>query len=316
MKENQNTMTDKSTKISVELATRLLNEFDADITISNIEQYRNTNHNSIAYLLSDQNNEKYVLKILSETDSSCRKEMFISHYLQEIIPIPEVYYVNESCSIIDMPYQISEFVTGISLREYLTAKQQISDNLITGIAESLALLHRSNYEHAGYLNEQLEPVHGLSTINEWHQVFLAGLAGNRLGTELKNKTFAYINKNKDLLDELSTSFVLSHGNFSIDNIIVLDEKLQAIMDWESALSAPNVFDIGQLFRDASLFPKKTKRLFAEAYNSSSLNPLQSNWQAQAELMDCINLLGLLSLEALSLDLQKKLIAIINKYVLD
>jgi aminoglycoside phosphotransferase (APT) family kinase protein len=301
-------------QIDIETAQKLIKEFDKDFLINQIS-LSNQGRSTSNYILHQKNShEKLLLRILPQNDISCRKEMGLFFLLNDYIPIPEIYYTNETCQIIDKPYQIVEFIQGITLAEHLLQGIPVPDQLISDIAEKSALLHRTVYEHEGSLNAQLEIIEELPPISTWHQFFLSKLAGERLGTDLKKKLQNFLSMHKSLFDEICQYFVLSHGDFRPDNILVLDGKLQAMIDWENALSAPLYFDIGQFFRYAELLPKKAERIFAQSYNACAIKPLDNDWKLKSRLMDSVNLLCLLELPHISTDWQNELIRKIRETI--
>ncbi|HPY96188.1 MAG TPA: aminoglycoside phosphotransferase family protein [Candidatus Cloacimonadota bacterium] len=302
-------------QIDLTLIRRLFQEFDASINIKSFIAHKNSPDGSLLFTLYESNSQdKYSLNIFPQNDVLCRKEMILSHYLQEIISLPEVYYVNESCNIIDKPYQISEYLEGVSLKSFLQNKNELSNDIVSNIAESLALVHRTVYNEPGELNVQLEPLALNLPMNEWHLSFLHGLAGKRLGIDLAKRVEDFLHSKSADLEEIAESFVLSHGNFSAENILISGNKYQAIIGWEGALAMPSLFDIGRFFREPELFPRKTARLFAEAYNNVSLNPLNNNWQNHARLMDCLNLIAVLSLEAIDAEQEMNIMEKIKSYI--
>lgn len=300
-------------QIDLNIAQKLLAEFDPNVIIDHISLANQGKSTSNYILHQKDSHEKLLLRILPQNDTSCRKEMGLFFLLNEFIPIPEIYYTNETCQIIDKPYQIVEYIQGITLAEHLLKGNSVSDQLISDIAEKSALLHRTVYDREGYLNAQLEIVNELPPISSWHQFFLSKLAGERLGNDLKIKLQTFLSDHKSLFDEICQYFVLSHGDFRPDNILVLDGKLQAIIDWENALSAPLYFDIGQFFRYAELLPRKAERLFAQSYNASAIMPLDNDWKLKCRLMDSVNLLCLLELPHISVEWQNELIRKITQY---
>jgi Ser/Thr protein kinase RdoA (MazF antagonist) len=292
--------------IDLELGQKLIAEFDSDFEIESIERSLQGKSSSNYVIKQKGSHERLLLRILPQNDISCRKELGIYHFLNEYIPIPEIYFTNETCKIIDKPYQIAEFIEGITLAEHILQGREVSMELIAEVAEKSALIHRSTYDKEGSLNAQLEIVDELPPILNWHEFFLERLAGERLGIVLKCELKDYLDKNKDEFQEVCSYFVLSHGDFRPDNIMVLDGKLQAIIDWENALSAPIYFDTGQFFRYGELLPRKAERIYAEAYNSSALKPLDRSWRHKSRLMDCVNLLCLLELPHIGEEWQNEL----------
>ncbi|HOD54274.1 MAG TPA: aminoglycoside phosphotransferase family protein [Candidatus Cloacimonadota bacterium] len=304
----------KVQKMDLELAKKLFLDFDESVEIESVEWMPQGKSTSNYQLKQKNSHEKYVLRILPQQDESCRKELLISQYLNEVIPIPEIYYTNETCTIIDKPYQIVEFIEGISLAQYLMEGNELSSELTESIAEKSALIHRTIYEKEGSINAQFEIGDDFPPIKTWYDFFLSHLAGERLGETLKNEVISDVKRFRDEFDEVCSYFVLSHGDFRPENMLVFNGKLQALIDWEYALSAPVYFDTGQFFRYSELFPRKTERLYVSAYNANALYPMAKDWRLKGRLMDCVNLLSLLNLPDISQIWQDELIRKIREYI--
>lgn len=300
--------------IDLELAKKLVADFDEGFEVESVERATQGKSTSNYIVKQKDSHEKLILRILPKADESCRKELGLFHLLGDYVPIPEIYYTNETGNIIDKPYQIVEYMPGITLADYLLQGNNLTNELIEDIAEKSALIHRTVYEKEGSLNALLEIVEELPPIKTWFSFFLERLAGERLGDELKHELSVFINQNRTEFDEICSYFVLSHGDFRPDNILIFEGKLEAIIDWENALSAPLYFDIGQFFRYGELFPRKTERVFIDAYNANSIMPLDKNWLFKSRLMDCVNLLCLLELPNISQEWQTELIRKIRESI--
>lgn len=285
----------KVTGLDSKLAQKLINEFDTDLIVSQVEFLKGGKSSSNYKVSFKGTHDQLLIRIMPVKDKTCFKEFMLYQYLNEFVPIPEVYLVNDACNIIDKPYQIVEFVEGKRMSELIETTQDFPIELIRETAEYLALIHRTSYEKEGALSADLEITDDLPPILHWYDHFLDNKAGERLGSDLKKKVQEWLINKSTLMQEMIESFVLSHGDFRPDNILVINDKISAIIDWEGALSAPASFDIGQFFRNDEFYPRKTERIFAEAYNSTALKPIQGNWKEKAKLMDLVNLLCLLDL---------------------
>ncbi len=285
----------KVTGLDVPLANKLISEFDSSMEVESVEFMPRGKSTSNYKLHFKGTKEILLIRIMPVKDKTCFKELVIYQYLKDLIPIPEVYLVNDTCNIIDKPYQIVEFIEGVRLSESIEQTHEFNSTLIAEIAEKLALIHRTIYDREGFLSPDMELNSLLPPILTWYDHFLDLKAGERLGKELKDAVSKHVKNNAELLKEMTQQFVLSHGDFRPNNIMVLNDKITGIMDWEGALSAPVYFDLGQFYRNDEFFPRKTERIFLESYNNVSLFPLKDNWKEKARLMDLVNLLCLLDL---------------------
>jgi aminoglycoside phosphotransferase (APT) family kinase protein len=287
----------KIINIDINVANKLYKCFEPQKDVESIELFT-SGRSTTNYKIKLKNSDKiFVLRIYPKSDKSWHKEFTIQNMFKNCFPIPEMYYFNEDRMIINYPFSIVQYVNGITLDKYITQENKcIPESLVQNIGEILAFIHQKNFEKEGFLDENLNITDGLPPILLWYDYFLSNRAGSRLGSNITSRISKLLYENQSYLEQMTSRFVFSHGDFRFENMIVKNGKLTGIIDWEGALSAPIYLDIGQFFRYEELTTKKVKNSFIYGYKKNDAFDIVENWDKLSKLMDLANLLCLLDNE--------------------
>lgn len=258
------------------------------------------------------NKKKVILRIYPDAGESLRKEYAVYQLLYKQVPMPEIYYINEEYNLCEHPFAIMEFLEGVTLDKYIAEQNGLNIILARQIGETLALIHKKEYPKEGFLDKNLLLTDGLPPILQWYDYFLAGRCGKRLGEKLTIEIRDSLAGNTELLKCMTERFVLSHGDFRPENIMVKDGKLAGIIDWEGALSAPDYFDLGQFIRYGSLMGSECIQSLIFGYNSVVNHPVGDDWLKLSKLIDLANLFSILDSEAEKPILHGELKALVEK----
>ncbi len=283
-------------EINKEIANELVRSFDSRKVVESIEKFSGGRSTTNYKIKIEGLEQEFVLRIYSKSSNICKKEFEVYKKLGEFIPIPEVYYIDEENNIINKPYAIVQFLDGITLDQQIKDNNEFSTKTAEEIGERLAFIHKTGFNKEGLLDENFNIVEGLPPILSWYDFFINNRAGIRLGSKVKDDLVQCLKANNDLLEEMTSKFVFSHGDFRPSNIMVKDGTLVGILDWEFALSAPAYFDIGQFIRYEEQMIGNSQSSFINAYNKSSGINLTKEWKKIAKLMDLANILSLLDNE--------------------
>lgn len=191
-----------------------------------------------------------VLRVYPSTHVSGGKELSLSRSMKGIIPIPEIYYYNDEKTIIPFDFALVAYVEGTPLDQLGGP----TDGIAYQLGEILACIHRFEYPKEGLLDDSLNLMAGLPPIQAWYDYFLNGRAGNRLKASTKNQLLAFGESYRLIMTEICERFMLSHGDFRPANILIHEDRVVGIMDWEFALSAPCYFILGSLCAILPWFP--------------------------------------------------------------
>lgn len=305
-------------EIDKHIANKLITAYKPEYLVEEIERFTGGKSTSNYKLKIEGLNLQLVLKIYPENNRVCEKEFSIFNKVRGYVPVPRIYYVNTENIIIDKNYCIMEYLEGTTLEDYIESGNRVSYKLAEEIGEKLALIHQTEYDMEGLLDNKLNLTEGLPPILSWYEYFLNGKAGKRLEISTIDKIKEFIKHNNKLLLQMINKSVLSHGDFRPANLMIKDDKLIAILDWEFSLSAPCYFDIGQFLRVEEYVSKETKSSFIKGYNSIAKYPVTEEWDKLAKLMDLANLLCLLDSEEDKPNLHSSMKRLINdslKYII-
>lgn len=279
--------------IDKDLANRLLKKYKSQYCIDTIDIFTGGKSTSNYKLNIKGLDINLVLKIYPKNNKVCEKDFTIYNKKKNTVPMPQIFYINTDHKSIPNDYCIMEYLDGVTLDEYVENGNKISNELAKNLGSTLALLHKSEYEKEGLLDSDLNLLDGLPPILKWYEYFLNGKAGERLESTTVEQIKKFIINNKDLLLEMTDKYVLSHGDFRPENIMIKDDKIIGLIDWEFSLSAPRYFDIGQFLRVERYVPEEVHECFIEGYNAKANYPVGEQWAKLSKLMDLANLLSLL-----------------------
>jgi aminoglycoside phosphotransferase (APT) family kinase protein len=234
---------------------------------------------------------------------SARVELAVSRYVRHRIPVPEVLFFAESNPFTGHPYAVLEWLDGIMLDALPTAHgPQAVLEIAPQLGELLAVIGSFQFSTAGFLNETLQvstPMNltGDTFLTYIHHDLFAGQAGERLGDELARSLWRFATRGAVLLDGLTLTPCLAHGDLDGTNIIVQKTDngwmISGLVDWEYALSATSLLDLGHILRppfgDDDLFERRLIDGFLR--HGGSLPP---EWKRAMLLIDLINWVSFLN----------------------
>lgn len=184
--------------------------------------------------LPDGNTQKLVVRQYGEAD--LKSDLHIAAHEFELLrllktrslPVPEPFYVDESCKILPSPYTVIEFINGQTVDEPSDVVAYVRQ-----MADVLAEIH------------QIDAPAELSFLPNQQQVFTEKLA-------LKPAQLDESLSEGRIRDTLATHWpltqqnksVLLHGDFWPGNTMWRDGVLVSIIDWEDAGIGDSLADLG------------------------------------------------------------------------
>lgn len=240
-----------------------------------------------------------VIRIYLREKKSLAREISLHNLLNEIVPIPKIYYSDDSCSLIEHPYAIMEFVDGILMRNVILSgdKNAIADcSFSAGVY--LNHLRRIKFDQGGFFQDNLE-IRPFSSEEEYLPFAQSCLVKDHvqesLGTKSVDQLSQFIEANQNYLPNKNNAN-LTHADFDPSNMLVKEVnghyQVSAILDWEFAFSGSYLLDIGMFLRYSHKLPTIYEEKFIEGIVSEG-DALPQNWKKSAKLMDIICLLSLL-----------------------
>ncbi len=221
------------------------------------------------YKLILDDGSKFVAR-LSNSISSAR-ELRVMDLARDLVPVPRVVYQRSGLTVLEfLEGQILEVVPEHSrLAGLAIAQFSILEFDSPGRIEEDGSIAAFDFGGVrGFIAQCLENPEVLS----------------RLGPHRQSQLDTLLQARVDLLDELGSETHFVHGDFNPTNILIHEEKLSGVIDWEYALSGTPFMDIGNLLRNID-----------EAYHHEVENglleggmKLPQDWKERAELVDLIS----------------------------
>jgi thiamine kinase-like enzyme len=277
--------------ISLHTANRLFRKYDPYIRIENIELLKGGRRNTNYKLTFHDGTENILLRFYVDNEKGYLENALQKEY-QKKIPMPKMYFIDED-SYKGQAYALTEYVNGISFTQYIQKYPSEAQVLFELIGQKLSILHQKTYLHTGSINAQLDVMDDLPPFISWYDGFLQHIPESRLNINSKLEIQKYLEKFHCIIEKISRRLVLSHGDFSTENILINHDDKLFIIDWENAISAPLYNDIGQLFRYGFGPDKIWWQCFLRGYNRFSVIKLDEDDYITCKVMDLANLLCLL-----------------------
>lgn len=171
-------------------------------------------------------------------------------------------------------------------------------DIVYEIGRMCATIHRKTYSEFAEVNENLEILKPMPSIDE--QIY--NLLNDKAGTYLQKDTVKYLKNyaetHEDLCSKLNKSSVLIHGDIRFNNILISREKVY-FLDFEFARAGSRYMDIGHFFSRKddeveALMNKKVYDDFSHGYHEASNVPLPENWLLLSRFCDICLMLRLIN----------------------
>ncbi|MDR5587533.1 MULTISPECIES: phosphotransferase [Clostridium] len=279
--------------IDLDIANKLFKKTLLNEEVESIDPI-NEGCRSSNYVLETNNRNKYILKIFPECDCYYERENNLLNLLKNDILVQRVYLISSSNIIKNKIFGIYEYIEGVNLGKAIRGGSKIDKNLIEELAMTLAKIHKFKYKECGKLDKNLNIIHKLSPLYTWYEENMGINFKNRLGDNIVKKINYIVNYNKEMLLELDKNISLIHGDFQGTNILVKDNKISAIIDWEFSMAGNPLIDIGELFRYEEYFDNDLIKIFEKQYNKYSDDKLIDEWYKISKLVDLISLIKLIN----------------------
>jgi aminoglycoside phosphotransferase (APT) family kinase protein len=185
------------------------------------------------------------------------KEAALHRLLAEKLPVPRVIFAAPDNPVTGHAYMLRDWADAQRL-EVVADKQTpaVLGELAHDIGSVLAGIHGVTFAEAGFLDGQLNVLPfppGLGGgLPELLETLLGPRGKERLGPELTQALMGFAEREPYLGAEWPGPPRLTHADFGGSNILVriddLGARVEAVIDWEFALSASPMMDLGNLLR--------------------------------------------------------------------
>lgn len=241
-----------------------------------------------------------------------RKEVEMTAYLDETeeIPTPSIYYTDTTLDTIEYWYYITELVEGGPLGDVLRSPPDTElEQLIRQVGLIAGRIHSlGQFEEAGELHVGDELT--VSGGNSW-QRYINDKYGNRI-KELSQSRFSDLERAahehlETILEEVETRpLTVLHGDYTPANILVNDGQIQAVIDFEQAISGRPEFELAStelhLMDQADLFPNPSiteeqrrrdlRELFRDEYQTQIA--LETGWEQRITAYKFLTVIGVMA----------------------
>lgn len=199
-----------------------------------------------------------VLRIYQRDPAQREKEVAICGLLGNQVPVPDIIVHGAESGVLHEPFALMAFVEGQTIEarfQMLDASERMA--LGHSLGSTLAAIHAKTYESAGFLNEDLQVAtplpnggQGLCSVLDW--LLDENDASLRLGPDRCAALREHMAQRIAKFDAWPPLPRLVHGDFGFSNILITGEgsdvRVAAVLDWEFALAATPLLDLGNLIR--------------------------------------------------------------------
>lgn len=192
------------------------------------------NHN---YLVQTQAGAR-VMRVYGPGDRGAWKERRLAELVGLDVDTPRLLDIVE---VNDRVIVVRQFIEGTPLHERLRAEGSVGAEVAVAIGQTLAKIHRIQFDECGELDENLRltqryDVSGAGIAAYVRQTLATGPATERLGIDLSLELMRVLERRAEYLDAWDGIPVLTHGDFGPTNLIVTPTGGVSVLDWEFGCS--------------------------------------------------------------------------------
>ncbi|MBX9742089.1 MAG: aminoglycoside phosphotransferase family protein [Chthoniobacterales bacterium] len=241
-----------------------------------------------------------VLRFYTREKSSILREGALHRWVrEEKIPIPEIYHEDSSCTLIDHPYAIMEWVEGELMRDVILSGEETAiHECAFNAGKYLNFLRAITFPQGGFFQKNLvvRPFHESEKYKPYiFSLLQDSLVQKSLGNKLHQAISKWIELYSDLLPR-EREANLTHGDFDPANMLVKkingQWKVASILDWEFSFVGTYFVDMGMFLRYAHKLPSCYEEGFVRGIEAGG-KKLLSTWRLKTKLIDLLSLLRLL-----------------------
>lgn len=238
-----------------------------------------------------------LLRIYLRDKEAAYRELKISEMLQDKIPVPKIYLVDD---FQEYKIAICEFVEGITLRDLLLSNKKFSmHSIMYRCGEILAGLAKIKFPKAGLFDKNIDVVTDFASdefIVYMQDCLKQEIVRTQLGPELVSAIENLFAKKKRFLPRGDEAHLV-HADFDPSNILVrkVDDSWQivSVLDWEFAFSGSTLHDIANMLRYAHHMPAEFEDSFIQSLRDIGIF-LPDDWKITINLLNLGSLIDCLA----------------------
>lgn len=258
--------------------------------------YRNVN-----VLATTAGPDRYVLRRYAE-GGACGVEAALAARLRDTaVPVPEVVLADPGGALLGDPLLVSRFAAGTPGDRVLAGGDDADAvGLARAMGETLAALGAVRFAEPGFLGPDLVPTGGpvaTGLVPYAERELARGNAGAAFDDRELAALRALVAREAPLVEAVAGQASLVHGDFNPKNVLAepygAGWRLTAVLDWEFALAATPLFDVGNALRFAAERPADFEPAFAAGYERAG-GVLPPDWRRISRAVDLFALVQFLS----------------------
>lgn len=251
------------------------------------------------YKITFQNEHAVVIRIYTRAQSALMLETGIHKLVHTVLPVADYLYTDDTCTNYPHPYAIIKWVNGILMRDLIFQRDEDAiQSAARDAGQHLGILRAMKLPLGGFFQENMQ-IRPFAPEEEYETYIMHLLqdktVADSLGKNLRHDLAQIVSECCHLIPQINDAN-LTHGDYDPANILVHEMngswKVAAILDWEFALSATYLLDIGTMLRYSHKLPACFEASFIHGIEDIG-PPLPADWKKQAKLMDILCLLQLL-----------------------
>lgn len=185
-------------------------------------------------------------------------EAGLAERLRDVVPVPRLLGRGDR-------FLVYEWLPGLSLEQALVKGENLPYNKIArDLAAARVALDGVRFPHFGFLNADLSAKH------DWNTAVGAFFGYLRMKLDPPTIDHAFAARMEEVVDhaeprlrEIEGLPVLVHGDFKPTNILVDENGLVGLVDWEFAHAGTRLSDVAQIVRHPDALPEGFARTFGE-----------------------------------------------------
>ncbi len=237
---------------------------------------------------------RVLLRIFRRDPPQARKEAELDRLLVGRVPTAPFLHFAEANPVTGGPYAVLQWIEGERLDHAInTAAPAMLATIGAAVGDALARVHAFRFDQAGFFTDDLRVPVALDFSRTGLLDFMRGClrerrGGERLGTELTDQCFAFVEREGQRLDAWLGDPRLTHADFNPSNILMRRDgagwRVAAILDWEFALSATPALDFANILRPPLGEPTIFADGLARGYCAAG-GKLPADWHRIARIAD-------------------------------
>ena len=310
--------------LSVPDAERLVRLFDQRSRVTAIEHLADGIANT-SFRLQLASGDSLVLRSYRRDPAACAKEVALHALVRGTVPVPEIVYAAPNGIDGDGPFALLRFVEGITLGTLKrTGDAAAVADAARSAGETLAAIGRFAFPRAGWLastNGDLSVAgplmqdEGGDVLPRFvEQCLAAPTAGQRLGTQRRERVSRFMWSWAPRLTELEAERQLVHCDYGNRNLIVRQSaagwRVAAVLDWEFAVAASPLIDVGHFLRYDRAGRPRVEPHFSRGFVQAG-GTLPDDWRRLARAIDLSALIELLGRERTPESLLPELLELVD-----